>query len=64
MTEQRVNGLGETVEFNETSQRWEPVSKDSVEAPKVEEKPKSFSAKPKSDNESPNAFDDKPEEDK
>lgn len=26
MTEQRVNAAGETVEFNEESQRWEPVN--------------------------------------
>lgn len=25
MAEQRVNAQGETVEFNEDSQRWEPV---------------------------------------
>lgn len=25
MAEQRVNGLGQTVEFNEDSGRWEPV---------------------------------------
>lgn len=28
MAEQRVNAAGETVEFNEESQRWEPVKGD------------------------------------
>ena len=28
MAEQRVNAAGQTVEFNEDSQRWEPVKED------------------------------------
>jgi hypothetical protein len=38
MTEQRVNAQGETVEFNEDSQRWEPVNNDEAKAeePKAE----------------------------
>lgn len=65
MTEQRVNAAGETVEFNKDSQRWEPVSKDSEAAPKLEDT-KEFSAVPADDDadESLNAFDDTPEEDK
>ena len=62
MAEQRVNAAGQVVEFNENSQRWEPVKEDVKSEEKEQEetatdeteskdegKPVSFNYTPRTD---------------